>query len=105
MKKKITIGTRGSKLALIYAKIAEKNINKFKPRFGIKFVSIKKVKTSNEVKKLVMNFNKNKRKLVSSKSNKKIILQNFISNKTGIGILNKYYSFYENLTKKVILNV
>ena len=69
------------------------------------FVSIKKVKTSNEVKKLVMNFNKNKRKLVSSKSNKKIIFQNFISNKTGIGILNKYYSFYENLTKKVILNV
>ena len=36
MKKKIIIGTRGSKLALIYAKIAEKNINKFKSRFSIK---------------------------------------------------------------------
>ena len=42
MKKKITIGTRGSKLALIYAKIAEKNINKFKSKFSIKSVSIKK---------------------------------------------------------------
>ena len=46
MKKKITIGTRGSKLALIYAKIAEKNINKFKSRFSIKSVSIKKVITA-----------------------------------------------------------
>ena len=45
MKKKITIGTRGSKLALIYAKIAEKNINKLKTRFGIKSISIKKVTT------------------------------------------------------------
>ena len=48
MKKKITIGTRGSKLALIYAKIAEKNINKFKFSFGIKSVSIKKVKTKGD---------------------------------------------------------
>ena len=48
MKKKITIGTRGSKLALIYAKIAEKNINKFKSRFAIKSVSIKKVITKGD---------------------------------------------------------
>ena len=48
MKKKITIGTRGSKLALIYAKIAEKNINKFKSRFSIKSVSIKKVTTKGD---------------------------------------------------------
>ena len=48
MKKKITIGTRGSKLALIYAKIAEKNINKFKPKYGIKSVSIKKLTTKGD---------------------------------------------------------
>ena len=48
MKKKIIIGTRGSKLALIYAKIAEKNINKFKSRFSIKSVSIKKVITKGD---------------------------------------------------------
>ena len=48
MKKKITIGTRGSKLALIYAKIAEKNINKFKSRFAIKSVRIKKVTTKGD---------------------------------------------------------
>ena len=49
MKKKITIGTRGSKLALIYAKIAEKNINKFKSKFSIKSVSIKKVTTKGDI--------------------------------------------------------
>ena len=48
MKKKITIGTRGSKLALIYAKIAKKNINKFKSRFAIESVSIKKVTTKGD---------------------------------------------------------
>ena len=48
MKKKITIGTRGSKLALIYARIAEKNINKFKSRFAIKSVNIKKVTTKGD---------------------------------------------------------
>ena len=48
MKKKITIGTRGSKLALIYAKIAEKNINKIKFSFEIKSVSIKKVITKGD---------------------------------------------------------
>ena len=48
MKKNIIIGTRGSKLALIYAKIAEKNINKFKFSFGIKYVSIKKVITKGD---------------------------------------------------------
>ena len=48
MKKKITIGTRGSKLALIYAKIAEKNINKFKSKFSIKSVSIKKIITKGD---------------------------------------------------------
>ena len=49
MKKKITIGTRGSKLALIYAKIAEKNINKFKSKFSIKSVSFKKVTTKGDI--------------------------------------------------------
>ena len=48
MKKKITIGTRGSKLALIYARIAKQNINKFKTRFGIKSVNIKKVTTKGD---------------------------------------------------------
>lgn len=48
MKKKITIGTRGSKLALIYARIAKQNINKFKSRFAIKSVSIKKVTTKGD---------------------------------------------------------
>ena len=48
MKKKIIIGTRGSKLALIYAKIAEKNIKKFKSKFSIKSVSIKKVTTTGD---------------------------------------------------------
>jgi len=48
MKKKITIGTRGSKLALIYARIAEQNINKFKSRFAIKSVNIKKVTTKGD---------------------------------------------------------
>ena len=48
MKKKITIGTRGSKLALIYARIAEKKINKFKSRFAIKSVNIKKVTTKGD---------------------------------------------------------
>ncbi len=48
MKKKITIGTRGSKLALIYAKIAKKNIDKLKSRFSIKSVSIKKVVTKGD---------------------------------------------------------
>ena len=43
MKKKIIIGTRGIKLALIYAKISEKNINKFKSRFSIKSVVLKKL--------------------------------------------------------------
>ena len=48
MKKKITIGTRGSKLALIYARIAEQKINKFKSRFAIKSVNIKKVTTKGD---------------------------------------------------------
>ena len=35
-------------MALIYAKIAEKNINKFKSRFSIKSVSIKKIITKGD---------------------------------------------------------
>ena len=42
MKKKITIGTRGSKLALIYARIAEQNINKFKSRSPLASQMIKR---------------------------------------------------------------
>ena len=48
MKKKIIIGTRRSKLALIYAKIAQKNIYKFKSKFSIESVSIKKVVTKGD---------------------------------------------------------
>ena len=43
MKKKIIIGSRKSKLAIIYAKIAKKEIQKIKSKFGIKSVEIKKI--------------------------------------------------------------
>ena len=48
MKKKIIIGSRGSKLALVYAKLAKKKIDKLKSRFGIKHVVIKKIKTKGD---------------------------------------------------------
>ena len=63
------------------------------------FAGIKKAKNSTETIKLIMSFKKNKNNLIMNNLQKKIILNNFISNKTGKGILNKYYSFYENLTK------
>ena len=49
MKKKIIIGTRKSKLALIYAKIAKKKIQKIKSKFGITSVDIKKITTKGDV--------------------------------------------------------
>ncbi len=49
MKKKIIIGTRNSKLALIYAKIAKKKIQKIKSKFGITSVDIKKITTKGDV--------------------------------------------------------
>jgi len=49
MKKKIIIGTRKSKLALIYAKIAKKKILKIKSKFGITSVEIKKITTKGDV--------------------------------------------------------
>jgi len=49
MKKKIIIGTRKSKLALIYAKIAKKKIQKIKSKFGITSVEIKKITTKGDV--------------------------------------------------------
>ncbi|MFL2897514.1 MAG: hydroxymethylbilane synthase [Candidatus Pelagibacter sp.] len=49
MKKKIIIGTRKSKLALIYAKIARKKIQKIKSKFGITSVEIKKITTKGDV--------------------------------------------------------
>ena len=61
------------------------------------FECIKKAKNSNQVIKLIMNFKKNKNKLIINGFNKKIILKNFITNKTGRGILDKYYSFYKSL--------
>ncbi len=48
MKKKIIIGSRGSKLALVYAKLAKNKIDKLKSRFGIKHVVIKKIKTKGD---------------------------------------------------------
>ena len=49
MKKKIIIGTRKSKLALIYAKIAKKKIQKIKSKFGITSVEIKKITTKGDI--------------------------------------------------------
>ena len=63
------------------------------------FVCIKKAKNSNHVIKLIMNFKKNRDKLIINELNKKLILKNFITHKSGRGILNKYNSFYNNLNK------
>ena len=49
-KKKIIIGTRGSKLALIYAKKAKNEIKKFKNKFNIDQIEIQKIKTQGDVK-------------------------------------------------------
>ena len=49
MKKKIIIGTRKSKLAIIYAKIAKKKIQKIKSKFGITSVIIKKITTKGDI--------------------------------------------------------
>ena len=61
------------------------------------FECIKKAKNSKHVIKLIMGFKKNRNKLNISKSNKKIILKNFITHKSGKGILSKYNSFYNSL--------
>ena len=45
MKNKIIIGSRGSKLALVYAEKARKKILKYGDDFGIKEVVIKKIVT------------------------------------------------------------
>ena len=47
-KKKIIIGTRGSKLALIYAEIAKNKILDVKEKFNISEVSIQKIKTDGD---------------------------------------------------------
>ena len=47
-KKKIMIGTRGSKLALIYAEIAKNKILDLKEKFNISEVSIQKIKTDGD---------------------------------------------------------
>tara|TARA_Y100000992_G_scaffold215802_1_gene148941 strand:- start:15 stop:938 length:924 start_codon:yes stop_codon:yes gene_type:complete len=47
-KKKIMIGTRGSKLALIYAEIAKNKILDLKEKFNINEVSIQKIKTDGD---------------------------------------------------------
>ena len=49
MKKKIIIGTRKSKLAVIYAKIAKKKIQKIGLKFGNKSVKIKKITTKGDI--------------------------------------------------------
>ncbi len=49
MKKKIIIGARKSKLALIYAKTAKKEIQRIKSNFGITSVEIKKITTKGDV--------------------------------------------------------
>ena len=47
-KKKIIIGARGSKLALIYAEIAKNKILDLKEKFNISEVSIQKIKTDGD---------------------------------------------------------
>ena len=47
-KKKIMIGTRGSKLALIYAEIAKNKILDLKEKFNLSEVSIQKIKTDGD---------------------------------------------------------
>ena len=47
-KRKIMIGTRGSKLALIYAEIAKNKILDLKEKFNISEVSIQKIKTDGD---------------------------------------------------------
>ena len=49
MKKKIIIGTRKSKLAVIYAKIAKKKIQKVGLKFETKSVQIKKITTKGDI--------------------------------------------------------
>ncbi len=49
MKKKIIIGTRKSKLAVIYAKIAKKKIQKIGLKFGTKSIQIKKITTKGDL--------------------------------------------------------
>ena len=46
--KKIIIGSRGSKLALIYAEIAKKKIFEFKSDFKIENIDIKKITTKGD---------------------------------------------------------
>ena len=48
IKKKIIIGTRGSKLALIYADIARKKLLEFKDEYNFDEVLIKKIKTEGD---------------------------------------------------------
>ena len=47
-KKKITIGARGSKLALIYAQIAKNKILDLKEKFNISEVFIQKIRTDGD---------------------------------------------------------
>ena len=47
-KKKIIIGSRGSKLALIYANIAKKKLLKFKDKYSFEEILIKKIKTDGD---------------------------------------------------------
>ena len=46
--KKVIIGSRGSKLALIYAEIAKRKILKFKPDFGTESIKIKTITTKGD---------------------------------------------------------
>ncbi len=48
-KKKIIIGTRGSKLALIYAEIAKKKLLKLKNKFNFGEILIQKIKTDGDL--------------------------------------------------------
>ena len=66
---------------------------------------IKKGKNLNNTLKILSNFNKSKKKHVINKKNKEIILKKFISNPKGKGILNKYYFFYNKISKIDFKNV
>ena len=48
-KKKIIIGPRGSKLALIYAEIAKKKLLKLKNKFNFGEILIQKIKTDGDL--------------------------------------------------------
>ena len=63
------------------------------------FKFIKKGKNIDRTLRILSDFEKKKKKLIVKKKNKRIILEKFITNSMGKGILNKHYIFYKKLSK------